>query len=71
MHSPAACCSVSTYVLVGDIDAYLAGVVVREMQLSVLRGDSRKQKCPSLLANAVMVVGPVGWGGLQQQACPF
>lgn len=49
-------------------DGNLARVVIREMQFSILRSDSRKQKGPSLLANAVMVVWPVGWGGLQQQA---
>ena len=47
-------------------DGYLAGVVVREMQLSILRADSREQKCPSLLADAVVIVWPVGWSGLQQ-----
>ena len=44
--------------------AYLAGVVVREMGLGILRGDSGKQEGPPLLANAVMVVGPVSRGCL-------
>lgn len=56
--------------LVEECSDYLAGVVVREMQLSILRGDSRKQKRPPLLANAVMVVGPVGWSGLHQTGLP-
>ena len=46
--------------------AYLAGVVVREVGLRILRGDSGEQEGPSLLANAVMVVGPVSRGCLHQ-----
>ena len=44
--------------------AYLAGVVVREVGLGILRGDSGEQEGPPLLANAVMVVGPVSRGCL-------
>ncbi len=44
---------------------YLARVVIREVGPGILRGDSGQQEGPPLLANAVMVVGPVGWGGLQ------
>lgn len=44
--------------------AHLAGVVVREVQLCVLGGDSGQQEGPPLLADAVVVVGPVGWRGL-------
>jgi hypothetical protein len=44
--------------------AYLAGMVVREVGLGVLRGNSGEQEGPPLLANAVMVVGPVSRGCL-------
>ena len=43
---------------------YLAGVVVREVGLGILRGDSGEQEGPPLLADAVMVVRPVGWSCL-------
>ena len=46
---------------------HLAAVVVGEVLLGVLRGDSGQQEGPALLANAVMVVGPVGGCGLQHQ----
>ncbi len=39
---------------------YLAGVVVGEVQLGVLGGDSGQQEGPPLLAYAVMVERPVG-----------
>ena len=52
-------------------DADLAGVMVRKMQLSILRGDSREQKRPALLSNAVMIVWPVGWSGLHCRVCQF
>ena len=47
---------------------YLAGMVVREVQLCVLRSDSGQQEGPSLLPNAVMVVGPVGRSCLHQHS---
>ncbi len=44
---------------------YLAGVVVREVLFGILRGDSGQQEGPPLLANAVVIVWPIGWGRLQ------
>ena len=44
--------------------AHLAGMMVREVGLGVLRGNSGEQEGPPLLANAVMIVGPVSWGCL-------
>lgn len=38
------------------------------MQLGILGGDSGEQEGPPLLANAVMIVGPVGWCSLQNIA---
>ncbi len=55
----------TTFAQVDDrMAADLAGVVVREVGLGILRGDSGEQEGPPLLANAVMVVGPVSRGCL-------
>ena len=35
--------------------------MVREVSFGILWGDSGQQEGPPLLANAVMVVWPVGW----------
>ena len=50
--------------------ADLAGVTVGEVLLGIVWGDGRQQESPALLANAVMVVWPVGWKCLHSKAQP-
>ena len=48
------------------LETDLASVHVWEVLLGILWGNRGKEEGPALLANAVVVVGPVGWHGLQQ-----
>jgi len=49
----------------GRVTVYLAGVVIRKVLFGILWRDGGQQEGPPFLANAVVIVWPVGWGCLQ------
>lgn len=50
-----------------DAGGDLAGMVVGKVLLGILHSHCGQQERPALLPNGLMVVGPVGWSGLQDR----